>query len=214
MTKKQLHFKEAKLHYGFLDESGILEKKAKTGNLFIITAVVVAHPSEINQVMKMARRRAQPMFKRHKVFKANKEDARFIKLVLQELSKKDIKIAVGVWNKKIKKSVTDKNALYIKLLAQTICVVMDLYPNLSLIVHRRYTNPVIRNQLSRQVSEIVSKSNRKGFLSLDQKTEMECKELEVADAVAWAVFQKYNNKKLEFYNLIKKRIIKENRLAA
>lgn len=208
------HFKEAKLHYGFLDESGILEKKSKTGNLFVITAVVVAYPSEINQVMKMSGRRAQPKFKRHKIFKANKEVAGFIKLVLQELSKKDVKIVIGVWDKKIKEPVTDKNALYIKLFAQTICVVADLYSNLSLVVHRRYTNPVIRNQLSRQVSEIVFKSNRKGFLSLDQKTEMECRELEVADAVAWAVFQKYNNKKSEFYDLIKKRIIKENRLAA
>ncbi len=208
-------FDKVKLHYGFLDESGILEKKAKTGNLFIITAVIVAHPSLISQVMKMARRRAQPRFKRHKVFKASKEDAGFIKLVLQELSKKDIKIAIGVWNKKrIKQPFTDKNALYIRLLAQTICLVMDLYPNLSLVVHKRYANPIIRNQLSRQVREIVFGSNRKGFLILDQKTEMECLELEMADAVAWAVFQKYNNKKLEFYNLIKKRIIKENRLAA
>ena len=51
-------------------------------------------------------------------------------------------------------------------------------------------------------------------LFVDHKPETVRKELELADAVAWAVFQKYNRRKEEFYKIIKGKIKKESRLAA
>lgn len=201
-----------KLHYGFLDESGILEKKAKMGNYFIVSAVIVGNSSGLKQAMKYARQKARGKFKIHTVFKANKENKGFVKLVLQELAKKNISIVIGVWDKNKKWPIIDKNILYAKLLAQIVKAVLEIYPKLSLVIDKRYTQPRIQNQIRQQ---IVSQAVKAGsFLSIDQRTETECRELELADAVAWAVFQKYNNKRPEFYEIIKEKIVKENRLAA
>ena len=99
-----------KLHYGLLDEAGILEKKAQTGSHFVISVIIVGNFSELKRVMKFARRKAQGRFKMHKIFKASKENEGFIKLVLQELSKKDIAVIIGAWDKKEKPNI-DKNII-------------------------------------------------------------------------------------------------------
>lgn len=206
------NFNKAKLHYGFLDESGILEKKAGTGNYFIISVVIVGNPSEVKNVMKIAKKKSKGKFRTPSVFKASRASPVFVKAVLRELSKRNIEIIIGALDKTRRKHRMDKNILYGKLLAKTIAIALDVYPRLNLVIHKRYAQPRIQNQIRQQiVSQAVKSGN---FLSIDQRTETECRELELADAVAWAVFQKYNNKRTEFYEMIKEKIVKENRLAA
>lgn len=195
-----------KLHYAFLDESGILER-----GHFIISVIIVANSSDLRQIIKIAKRKAKGRFKTHEIFKAHKEDKGFVKLVLQELAKRDIYITIGVWDQKNEKVKLDRNSLYVQLLARTVSMALAIYPKLNLVIHKRYASPRIRQQITQALSEIVKSGN---FLSVDQRTENECRELELADAVAWAVFQKYNNKEAEFYEIFKKRIVKENRLVA
>ncbi|NQU82956.1 MAG: DUF3800 domain-containing protein [Parcubacteria group bacterium] len=198
----------AKLYYGLLDEAGILEKKAETGSHFIVSVVIVGDLGELKRVIKLARRRTRGKIKTHKIFKASKENKGFIKLVLQELSKRNIEIIIGVWDKK-EKSKLDKNIVYAKLVAQTVDIALGVYPRLSLVVHKRYTLPRVRNQIDQVINNIVESGE---FLSIEHKSEIEQKELELADAVAWAVYQKYNNKNPEFYNIIEEKIKKENRI--
>lgn len=202
---------DTKLHYGFLDESGILEKKSKTGNYFIISVVLVGNPSELQRVIKHARKKAKGKYKTHSIFKASKESEGFIKLVLAEIAKKDIGIVVGAWDKQKKDFKGDKNELYAHLLAETTEDTLAIYPKLDLTVHKRYTLPRIRELITREMSEIAHSGN---FLSVSHRTEVECRQLELADAVAWAVFQKYNNKDATFYNIIEHLIKKENRIVA
>lgn len=197
------------LYYGFLDESGILEKKARGGGYFIVSVVVVANPVEIKNVMKIARRKARGKFKTHAVFHASKESEGFIKLVLTELVKKKVEIVIGAWDKRRKKGI-EKNELYRKLIGQTVRLTFKLYPKLNLVIHKRYTNPKLQVKLHDSIVKSLKKS---GFIAISQQDERQRKELELADAVAWAVFQKYNRKKTEFYEIIKKKIRKESRLA-
>ncbi|NQU82846.1 MAG: hypothetical protein HQ539_02765 [Parcubacteria group bacterium] len=198
----------AKLYYGLLDEAGILEKKAETGGHFVVSVIIVGDLGELKRVMKLARRRVRGKIKVHKIFKASKENKGFIKLVLQELSKRNIEIIVGVWNKKGKPKL-DKNMIYAKLVAQTVDIALGVHPRLSLVVHKRYTLPRVRNQIDRVINDTVKTGE---FLSIEHKSEFEQKELELVDAVAWAVYQKYNNKNTEFYSIIADAIKKENRL--
>lgn len=201
------------MHYGFLDESGILEKKAKEGGYFIVSVVVVANPAEIKDVMKVARRRARGKFRASSTFHAYKENKSFIKSVLKELAKRDIGVIVGVWDKRRKRPRADKNELYRKLVTQTVKIVFALYPKLDLVIHKRYTDPKLQRQLHDAIVKEV-KNIDSGFMAISQQDEKQRKELELADAVAYAVFQKYNRKNTEFYEIIEKRIKEESRLAA
>lgn len=194
-----------KLYYGFLDESGAWESR-----MFIVAIIIIGNLNEIKNVIKNARQKAKGKFRFHSIFKASKENKGFVKLVLQELIKKNIYIIVSAWDKKIQDIKQNKNEIYTKLLAQIINSALENYPNLSLVIHKRYTFPKIRNKIQQTIIQNL-KSGK--FLSIEQKTETECRELELADAVAWAVYQKYNNKKSEFYEIIKNKIVKENRLA-
>lgn len=198
------------LQYAFLDESGILEKKSKTGRYFVIVVLVIFHAATLKKVMKHARRSVHAAYKMHRIFKASKENENFVKRVLQEIAKQDCKIIIGIWDKRDKSPYKEKNVLYAQLLAATIDTALAYYQKLHIVMHKRYTNPQVRQQ----VNTILSTHVKKGvFVSLEHRSERECKELELVDAVAWAVYQKYNNKRLEFYNIIKKSIINENRLA-
>ncbi len=199
-----------KLYYGLLDEAGILEKKTQTGSHFVVSVIVVGDLGELKRVIKLAKRRVEKTLKTHKVFKASKESKRFIKLVLQELAKKDIEIIIGVWDKKQKPNL-EKNIIYARLIGKTVDLALETHNRLSITIHKRYTSPTVRNQ----VDQVINKTVRSGeFLSIEHKSEVEQKTLELADAVAWAVYQKYNNNDLEFYNIIKQKIKKENRLVA
>lgn len=202
---------EKKLYYGFLDESGFLESGAGLGRFFIISVIVVAQPQELKHIFSNARNKACGKFQTHKVFKANKEDKGFVRLVLQELAKKDVEIFISIRDKKLAKKEIDKNIFYAHLVSQATNLVLSVHPRLELVLHKRYTLPRIRNQIDTIINQKVAKGT---FLSLSHQTEIERKELEIADAVAWAVFQKYNNKKEEFYAIIKNKIIKENRTTA
>lgn len=200
-----------KVHYGYLDESGILEDKATAGNFFIISAIIVGHPSQLKHIIKQARRKAKGKFQSHKVFKASKENKGFVKLVLQEMAQRDIEIIIGAWDKKQLHAQMGKNVLYFKLIAQTVDLAVKHYPRLNLVIHKRYTLPRLRQQLETTLSQAI---DTKIYLSIQQRSETECRELELADAVAWSVFQKYNHGNSEFYNIIKEKIQIENRLTA
>jgi len=203
----------SKMHYGFLDESGILEKKAKEGNYFVISVVLIANPTEIKNVIRIARKKVRGKFRTGTTFHAYKENKGFIKAVLRELAKKDVEVIVGVWDKRKKRSKTDKNELYRRLVAQTVNIAFKLYPKLDLVIHKRYTDLKFQRQLHEAIVKKIGDTGS-GFMVTSQLDTSQRKELELADAVAYAVFQKYNRKKNEFYEIIKKRIKKESRLAA
>ena len=203
----------SKMHYGFLDESGILEKKAKGGGYFVVSVVVVANPAKIKNVMKIVRRKALGKFRISSTFHAYKEGAGVVKLVLRELAKRDIEIIVGVWDKRRKGIRRDKNELYGNLVAQTVKTVLKFYPKFDLVIHKRYTDPRFQRRLHDAIVKKV-KNMDSVFVAISQQDEKQRKELELADAVAYAIFQKYNRKNAEFYEIIKKKIKKESRLAA
>lgn len=199
------------LKYGYLDESGILEIAAGEGRYFVIVVILVGNPSELKHIMRQARRKFHGTHRMHHIFKASKEDQGFVNCVLRELAKTNVEIFVGAWDKRQKGSVPDKNHLYASLVAQTVAACMIDAPRLHLVAHRRFTNPHIRDYLQWVVSEYIAVGT---FLSLEQCSERERKELELADAVAWAVYQKYNNNDDQGYAVIKSHIKKENRLTA
>ncbi len=203
----------SKLHYGFLDESGILEKKAKEGNYFVISVVVIATPAEIKDVIKIARRKSPGKFRASGTFHAYKEGKGFIKAVLKELAKKDVEIIIGVWDKRKRRVGMDKNELYRELVAQTVKITLEFYPKLDLVMHKRYTDPRFQKQLHTSIVKKVKNINSV-FIAISQQDTNQRKELELADAVAYAVFQRYNRKNTEFYEIIEKKIKKESRLAA
>jgi len=199
------------MHYGFLDESGILERKAREGSYFAVSVMIVANPAEIKDVMKIVRRKARGKFRISSSFHAYKEGAGVVGLVLEELAKRDVGIVIGVWDKRKRKSKMPKNTLYGRILAQTVRSALKLYPKLNLVLHKRYNDPEIINRINNELERVLEPGQE---LSIDHKTEVVRRELELADAVAWAVFQKYNRKKEDFYKIIEGRIKKESRLAA
>ena len=202
------------MHYGLLAESGILEKKSGEGGYFIISVVIVANPAEVKDVMKIARRKARGKLRIGSTFHAYKEGRGVIKLVLDELVKRNIEIIVGVWDKRKTKSQIDKNQVYRQLVAQTVKLTIGFYPKLDLTIHKRYTNPQLQKQLQDAIVQAIKYRRSDTVIFISQLEESQRRELELADAVAYAVFQKYNRGESELYQIIQKKIKKESRLAA
>jgi len=203
----------SKLHYGFLDESGILERKSKEGRHFVVSVVVVGNPAEIKDVMRIARRKSPGQFRAGSIFHAYKEGRGFVKTILKEMAKKDVEIIIGVWDKRRKGVKMDENQLYGKLVAQVVKITLEFYPWLDLVIHKRYTDPKFQRQLHNTIVERV-KGIGSSFVAISQQDTNQRRELELADAVAYAVFQKYNRRNSDLYKIIEGKIKKESRLAA
>lgn len=209
----------AKLYYGFLDESGIIEEYARKGNYFVVSIIVVGNPGELKHILKHARKKvrtAKGKFYASRKFKASKEARALIRQVLLEIAKCNIEIVVGLWDKRQPHHESgDKNILYAQYVARTVALALEKWPRLALTVHKRYTSPAIQIQMNQIIQDHIHEYIQRGiFLSIDHRTEAECRELELADAIVWAVFQKYNNGDAVWYDIIKEKIQKENRLAA
>lgn len=208
-----------KLQYGFLDESGIVEEHAAKGHYFVISVIVVGNPSQLKHVLKRARKKIRTTkggYYASRTFKASKEAHALVRYVLQELAKCDIGIIIGLWDKRSPlREGDDEHLQYSYCIAHTVALTLEKWPQLSLTVHKRYTLPELQIQMNQVIQEYAQQHVQGSvFLSIDHRTEVECKALELADAVAWAVFQKYNRHDSSFYDIIKEKIQKENRLAA
>ena len=98
--------------------------------------------------------------------------------------------------------------IYRRTVARTIYHLVERYPRVNICLDRRYTNERLRFALEVEIREAIQDLSQKVVL-IRQENSMNRKELQAADAVAWAIFQKYERGKHSFYDIISSRIVLE-----
>lgn len=140
------------------------------------------------------------------VFHACKERPEHIKKMLQLAREKNINIMNAIIDKKKSKEVlsVDKHRLYTTMLMQLLdrsiekgC--LSLHEKIVLVVSRRETNKALNHSF---VKELQSKYVDSFAVECVIKTPHEEKGLQIADTVAYAVYQKYQNNKNTYYQMI------------
>jgi len=80
---------------------------------------------------------------------------------------------------------------------------------ITLIAAKRETNKFLNENFASYLQK-QAKQNHNIYIDVTIKTPAEERGLQAVDFVSWAIFNKYENKNLEYYDLVKKKIVEEN----
>jgi len=200
---------EALLQYAFMDESGTV---GVTGTHFlIVAATTLPNPRDIEKPIRNAFRQALKKFGAEAVseVKASDLDEPVVLRLLAEIAEKDVQVFITVVDQQaIRVPPRDKEEIYRQAVAGTVRRLAEKFPRLDLSIDKRHTNAHLRRLLEKAIRDEIETLPRQNVL-IQQENSITRKELQAADAVAWAIFQKYEHHDLRFYEVIQSKVVDE-----
>lgn len=195
------------MYYAFIDESGTVGVLG--GTHFLVVALINAdNPREIEMPVRRAYKKYGRSLK-HGEIKASEFEQKAIFRLLEEISKQNISIFSTIVNQQVIVKPPDKmEDIYRKAVSNTIYRLVESFPRINIFLDQRYTNKHHRFELETTIREAIQDLPQKIVL-IQQEDSLKRKELQAADAVAWAFFQKYEHNNADFYNLITSKIKSE-----
>ena len=129
--------------------------------------------------------------------------------MLQAIANQDVRIIAVVVNQRaISRPPKDSEEIYRQAMARAVNRLVERFPTIEIYLDRRYTNEKLRYLLEKRIREAIQDLPQKIVL-IRQENSSARKELQAADAVAWAFFQKYERSDTLFYDLIASKVIME-----
>lgn len=200
------------LHYGFLDESG--DVVPFTGSDFLVVAILAT--SRPRPIALHVKRAFRSISKRLEIseFKAARVPEAGIERLLTTLAREDITVVAVVTGKRsMIKLPDDPEEMFRRAVALTLRHCTTRWPRLVLTIDKRYTKPVQRQRLDEAIWEAVSEQMALQ-LRVEHVPSYHCKELQAADGVAWAIWQKYEHGDERFYRIIAEKLVVEEVIKA
>jgi hypothetical protein len=208
--------------YIFLDESGDLgfNPKKKNSKFFLVTIVFASDKKYLEKAVKKIHRGLRKKVKRlgGGILHCTKEKPATRRRLLRFLVNSNCKVmTIYVDKSRVYSSLrNEKHLLYnyvVNILLDRILSkkLIDISTKVILVVSKRETNKFLnlnfQDYLRRQV-----KNKHRVNIAIEIRTPAEEKSLQAVDFISWAVFHKYEHGQKEFYSLIEKLVVEENRL--
>lgn len=199
------------LTYAFLDESGTVG--VSTGSHYLVVAGLSTNTRRDIRIS--ARRVLKKLWANltSSEFKAANFKDTGVMHFLQVVSQIDISIvAVIIDQKTIKNPSSDAEDIYRWAATRAVYHLVERYPRLQISLDKRYTKESLRFSLEKSIRMGIENLLQKMVL-IRQEDSLLCKELQAADAIAWAFFQKYEHGDPRFFNAIAHKVIVEELIA-
>ena len=195
------------LRYAFLDESGTASPFA--GSHFLVVALIsTAHPRTLELHVRRAQKRYGASLRSGEM-KADGSRETVIAEILAALVREPVAImAVAVDKQTIARPPIDSEDIYRHMVSQAVGHLLRRWPRVDICLDKRYTTERLRYRLERAVREAVADLPHE-VLIMRQEDSIARKELQAADFVAWAIFQKYERGDNRFYDIIAHRLVVE-----
>ncbi|WP_409200274.1 DUF3800 domain-containing protein [Methanobrevibacter sp. DSM 116169] len=193
------------MDYLFIDESGLLGTKS---DYFVIIGLLTKDNKSIDNIIKHIRRyKFKKQLNSISELKDPKDPKEIIEYLLRKLNEKDYKIIATVFNKKnIYKYDYDNNyQLLYDNIASEIAKKLEINDNLQVYVDRSKKPNEIVNFNKTFKNNIYNPNNYN--INITHEDSMSLKGLQVADYVAWSIFQKYERNNPYFIDILNKKNI-------
>jgi rubrerythrin len=200
---------QAILQYAFMDESGTVGVNGS--HFLIVAATTLLNPRDVEKPIRNAFRQALKKFGAEAVseVKASDLDEPVILRLLTEIAQRDVQVFITVVDQQaIRVPPRDKEEIYRQAAAGTVRRLAEKFPRLELSIDKRHTNAHLRRLLEKAIRDEIESLPRQNVL-IQQENSVTRKELQAADAVAWAIFQKYEHDDLRFYEVIQSKVVDE-----
>lgn len=195
------------LYYAFLDESGTVGASTGT-HFFIVAALATPNPRDIEMPVRRVMKKYGTSLRTGEVKAADFDEPVILRL-LSEIAEKDITIVATIVDQRaIRIPPRDMEDVYRQAVAVTVRNLAEGFPRLELTIDKRYTSAHLRRLLEKAIRDEVENLPRQNII-IQQENSALSKGLHAVDAVAWALFEKYERSDLRFYDAIAPNIAKE-----
>ena len=194
------------MKHGFGDEAGDVGWGERSSRYLVVAIVLTDDPQRLRRTAARIRKGLRKKLKQIPELKAYHTPKSVVTRLLRKVAGQDVEIVAVVWRKEEGTKPGDPEEGYRHLCALAVRRCVERYPHLSLVLDRRYTNPGLRDSLVRKITGNIGSST---VVVLQQSESRREKALQVADAVAWGIFQKYERGDETFYEIVREKIVVE-----
>ena len=194
------------VRYGFLDESGDTSYATGSSGNLVVVVIVVGNPERLRKAVTKTRKALNKQIRDIPELKAAWNNSRIVNKLLTSAVNIGFDAVAVVADKRQIYLKADPEELYRTLCARAVREVLERFGSFSLTLDRRYTD---RKQ-QRRLTEVLMASvgNMAGVaLAIDYENSEKEKCLQVADAIAWTVFQKHERGDDTLWQAIQGRVI-------
>ena len=194
------------MDYIYIDESGEL---AKQSDYFVFGAIITNNPKELDNIIKKTRKKYKKQLGNSTEIKGYTTDDYIIKKILKKLNNTDYKVVGIILDKKNIYKIHhsyDYNILYDKI-ASELAQRININNSTSIIVDKCKNKEEEINNFNKQFT--ANLNNSKNYsVDIKHTNSIHYNGLQMADIIAWSIFQSVERNNTEFIDLIQNKCIK------
>ena len=194
------------MDYIYIDESREL---AKQSDYFVFGAIITNNPKELDNIIKKTRKKYKKQLGNSTEIKGYTTDDYIIKKILKKLNNTDYKVVGIILDKKNIYKIHhsyDYNILYDKI-ASELAQRININNSTSIIVDKCKNKEEEINNFNKQFT--ANLNNSKNYsVDIKHANSIHYNGLQMADIIAWSIFQSVERNNSKFIDLIQNKSIK------
>lgn len=195
------------MKYGFLDEAGDTGYTAGATDHFIVVVIVVGHPKRLRKAVTKTRKSLTKPLRSLPELKATQNTLRYTQKLLGHAVRIGFDAVAMVIDKRRFPQPRDHEDLYRYACARVVRESVSRFGSLTLTLDKRYTTPDLRRQLNDAIVREVEHLKESMVLVIEHEDSKDEQILQVADAVAWALFQRHERGEESLWRIIRGNVV-------
>jgi hypothetical protein len=193
------------MRYCFLDEAGDI--RLFTGSRFLVVAgVVTDRPRLLELQVKRAHQSLGGEAEADEL-KATRSEPSVTERFLRGLTDVEV-VAVAVDKDVVLRPPSDREDIYREVATRAVYLCAQRWPRLEVHLDKRYTKQGLRDVLERVIREGIATVPHEVMIIRQDDSRVR-KELQAADFIAWAFYQKYERGNERYWAIIKEKVVAE-----
>lgn len=184
---------------GVFDEAGDTGSGERSSRYLVVAGVVCSNLEPLRRLISHTRKSLGKELRQIPEIKAWHTPAKIILRILNRLAQLDVEIYAAILDKQTVAVPADPEDWYRTTCAECVRMVLAHHPRVILTLDRRYTNTRLQDQLTRAIVSAQPPGTTLTFVHSDSRQE---RALQVADVVAWSIFQKYAHRDETYCSLM------------
>lgn len=198
--------------WAFVDETGDVGRAPGSSRYLIVAVVLARDPRPLRKAVVKTRKHLRKKLKNIPELKAKHTPQKVVARFLQYVVELDVEVVTAILDKRTAPVCSEPEDWYRLVCAEAVWPCFEKYGWLYLVLDRRYTDKKRRVKLNHSVlsKTFNSAQGPRAFMAeIEHLDSAQEKGVQVADAVAWSIGQKYERGNDRFYEIIKDKIIVE-----
>ena len=194
-------------NYSFVDESGT-SSPFSGSHFFVVALLNTRNPRKVELHVRRLHKRFGTRLKSGEM-KADASSEKVIRRFLSTIAKEQVEIiAIIIDKRRILRPPKSNDAIYREAVSLAVSHAVQRWQRVEIFLDKRYTSKRLRKSLEKEIREKISDFPQQVVI-IHQEDSIGRKEIQAADFISWAFFQRYERGNNEFYDIISGNVIEE-----